>query len=65
MSVLVSTINDIAHFFTCGCGYASDYIEKEALSLGLGRLFLLTTRTADWYVPISSSWRIYSRFHIP
>uniref|UniRef100_N1QZ72 amino-acid N-acetyltransferase n=1 Tax=Aegilops tauschii TaxID=37682 RepID=N1QZ72_AEGTA len=24
-----------------------DYIEKEALSLGLGKLFLLTTRTAD------------------
>uniref|UniRef100_A0A453B791 amino-acid N-acetyltransferase n=2 Tax=Aegilops tauschii subsp. strangulata TaxID=200361 RepID=A0A453B791_AEGTS len=27
-----------------------DYIEKEALSLGLGKLFLLTTRTADWFV---------------
>ncbi|KAF7007806.1 hypothetical protein CFC21_022705 [Triticum aestivum] len=27
-----------------------DYIEKEALSFGLGRLFLLTTRTADWFV---------------
>ncbi|KAK8331843.1 hypothetical protein V6Z11_A10G101700 [Gossypium hirsutum] len=27
-----------------------DYIEKKASSLGLGRLFLLTTRTADWFV---------------
>ncbi|OEL17282.1 putative amino-acid acetyltransferase NAGS2, chloroplastic [Dichanthelium oligosanthes] len=27
-----------------------DYIEKKALSLGLEKIFLLTTRTADWYV---------------
>ncbi|XP_078435369.1 putative amino-acid acetyltransferase NAGS2, chloroplastic [Wolffia australiana] len=27
-----------------------DYIEKWALSLGLEKLFLLTTRTADWFV---------------
>ncbi|KAI3722703.1 hypothetical protein L2E82_33745 [Cichorium intybus] len=27
-----------------------DYIEKKASSMGLQRLFLLTTRTADWFV---------------
>ncbi|WOK93121.1 putative amino-acid acetyltransferase NAGS2, chloroplastic [Canna indica] len=27
-----------------------DFIEKKALSLGLEKLFLLTTRTADWFV---------------
>ncbi|XP_038881461.1 probable amino-acid acetyltransferase NAGS2, chloroplastic isoform X2 [Benincasa hispida] len=27
-----------------------DYMEKKAASLGLDRLFLLTTRTADWFV---------------
>ncbi|AQL10383.1 uncharacterized protein [Zea mays] len=27
-----------------------DYVEKKALSLGLEKLFLLTTRTADWFV---------------
>ncbi|KAI3441004.1 uncharacterized protein J3R85_002843 [Psidium guajava] len=27
-----------------------DYIEKKASSLGLEMLFLLTTRTADWYI---------------
>ncbi|XP_062187435.1 probable amino-acid acetyltransferase NAGS2, chloroplastic [Phragmites australis] len=27
-----------------------DYVEKVALSLGLEKLFLLTTRTADWFV---------------
>ncbi|ONI02744.1 hypothetical protein PRUPE_6G219600 [Prunus persica] len=27
-----------------------DYIEKKASSLGLVKLFLLTTRTADWFV---------------
>ncbi|KAK4410078.1 putative amino-acid acetyltransferase NAGS2, chloroplastic [Sesamum angolense] len=27
-----------------------DYIEKKASSLGLQMLFLLTTRTADWFV---------------
>jgi len=27
-----------------------DYIEKKAISMGLERLFLLTTRTADWFV---------------
>ncbi|XP_048334752.2 probable amino-acid acetyltransferase NAGS2, chloroplastic isoform X1 [Ziziphus jujuba] len=27
-----------------------DYIEKKASALGLERLFLLTTRTADWFV---------------
>ncbi|KAE8707685.1 putative amino-acid acetyltransferase NAGS2 [Hibiscus syriacus] len=27
-----------------------DYIEKKATSLGLDMLFLLTTRTADWFV---------------
>ncbi|XP_040382410.1 probable amino-acid acetyltransferase NAGS2, chloroplastic isoform X2 [Oryza brachyantha] len=27
-----------------------DYIEKAAMSLGLEKLFLLTTRTADWFV---------------
>ncbi|KAL1354558.1 probable amino-acid acetyltransferase NAGS2, chloroplastic isoform X2 [Arachis duranensis] len=27
-----------------------DYIEKKASSLGLNKLFLLTTRTADWFV---------------
>ncbi|KAI3958888.1 hypothetical protein MKX01_023564 [Papaver californicum] len=27
-----------------------DYIEKKAASLGLEKLFLLTTRTADWFV---------------
>lgn len=29
--------------------YFADYIEKKASSLGLQMLFLLTTRTADWY----------------
>jgi hypothetical protein len=45
--------------FTYGYGYASDYIEKMALSLGLEKLFLLTTRTADWYIPYSSMSSIY------
>eukprot|EP01018_Ginkgo_biloba_P007010 Gb_02774 [translate_table: standard] len=27
-----------------------DYIEKKAMSMGLERLFLLTTRAADWFV---------------
>ncbi|XP_045812155.1 probable amino-acid acetyltransferase NAGS2, chloroplastic isoform X1 [Trifolium pratense] len=27
-----------------------DYMEKKAASLGLNKLFLLTTRTADWFV---------------
>ncbi|KAF9621160.1 hypothetical protein IFM89_016654 [Coptis chinensis] len=27
-----------------------DYIEKKATSIGLEKLFLLTTRTADWFV---------------
>ncbi|PKU71941.1 probable amino-acid acetyltransferase NAGS2, chloroplastic isoform X1 [Dendrobium catenatum] len=27
-----------------------DYVEKKASSLGLEKLFLLTTRTADWFV---------------
>ncbi|CAL9187909.1 unnamed protein product [Musa hybrid cultivar] len=27
-----------------------DYVEKKATSLGLERLFLLTTRSADWFV---------------
>ena len=27
----------------------ADYIERKAQSLGLEMLFLLTTRTADWY----------------
>uniref|UniRef100_A0A0D9X0X3 N-acetyltransferase domain-containing protein n=1 Tax=Leersia perrieri TaxID=77586 RepID=A0A0D9X0X3_9ORYZ len=27
-----------------------DYIEKAAMALGLEKLFLLTTRTADWFV---------------
>ncbi|XP_026393376.1 probable amino-acid acetyltransferase NAGS2, chloroplastic [Papaver somniferum] len=27
-----------------------DYVEKKAASLGLEKLFLLTTRTADWFV---------------
>ncbi|RWW05391.1 hypothetical protein GW17_00031336 [Ensete ventricosum] len=27
----------------------SDYLEKKASSHGLERLFLLTTRSADWY----------------
>lgn len=27
-----------------------DYMEKKAISMGLERLFLLTTRTADWFV---------------
>lgn len=27
-----------------------DYIEKKAILMGLERLFLLTTRTADWFV---------------
>ncbi|KAL8546461.1 hypothetical protein ACS0TY_006260 [Phlomoides rotata] len=31
-----------------------DYIEKKAYSLGLQKLFLLTTRTADWYVILES-----------
>jgi len=26
------------------------YIEKKAMSMGLGRLFLLTTRTSDWFI---------------
>ena len=26
-----------------------DYMENKALKMGLERLFLLTTRTADWY----------------
>lgn len=30
---------------------SADYIEKKASSLGLVKLFLLTTRTADWLVP--------------
>ena len=29
---------------------SADYIEKKASSLGLEKLFLLTTRTADWFV---------------
>lgn len=28
----------------------ADYIEKKASSMGLQKLFLLTTRTADWFV---------------
>jgi len=31
-----------------------DYVEKVALSLGLEKLFLLTTRTADWYTLVLS-----------
>ncbi|XP_042972550.1 probable amino-acid acetyltransferase NAGS2, chloroplastic isoform X3 [Carya illinoinensis] len=31
-------------------GKLLDYIEKKASSLGLERLFLLTTQTADWFV---------------
>ncbi|KAJ7952737.1 Amino acid acetyltransferase(N-acetylglutamate synthase)-like protein [Quillaja saponaria] len=37
----------------CGQGQGDkllDYIEKKASSLGLEMLFLLTTRTADWFV---------------
>lgn len=35
--------------------YVADYIEKKASSMGLEMLFLLTTRTADWFVsPFSS-----------
>lgn len=30
--------------------HMADYIEKKASSFGLQMLFLLTTRTADWYV---------------
>ncbi|KAK8270890.1 hypothetical protein V6Z12_D11G227200, partial [Gossypium hirsutum] len=30
-------------------GQGQDYIEKKASSLGLDMLFLLTTRTADWF----------------
>jgi len=26
----------------------ADYMEKKAASLGFNKLFLLTTRTADW-----------------
>lgn len=29
---------------------SADYIEKKASALGLEMLFLLTTRTADWFV---------------
>lgn len=29
--------------------FSADFIEKKASSLGLENLFLLTTRTADWY----------------
>jgi hypothetical protein len=36
-----------------------DYVEKKALSLGLEKLFLLTTRTADWYVLVSSDESFY------
>ncbi|KAF8410238.1 hypothetical protein HHK36_002761 [Tetracentron sinense] len=36
-----------------------DYIEKKALFLGLDMLFLLTTRTADWFVR-----RGFSQCHI-
>lgn len=30
--------------------FYADYVEKKASSLGLDMLFLLTTRTADWFV---------------
>jgi electron transfer flavoprotein alpha/beta subunit len=41
-------------FVTHGGCHSSDYVEKVALSLGLEKLFLLTTRTADWYLPLFS-----------
>lgn len=31
----------------------ADYLERKAANLGLQKLFLLTTRTADWSVPHS------------
>lgn len=34
----------------CAC---PDYLERKAANLGLQKLFLLTTRTADWSVPHS------------
>jgi len=42
-------------FVTHGGCHSTDYVEKVALSLGLEKLFLLTTRTADWYLPLFSS----------
>jgi hypothetical protein len=47
-----------ASCFTQDYDDASDYIEKAAMSLGLEKLFLLTTRTADWYATLSFSWSI-------
>ncbi|KAK4262412.1 hypothetical protein QN277_027975 [Acacia crassicarpa] len=40
-----------------------DYVEKKASSLGLNKLFLLTTRTADWFV--SRGFSECSIDHIP
>ncbi|KAH7665408.1 amino-acid N-acetyltransferase protein [Dioscorea alata] len=40
-----------------------DYMEKKASSLGLEKLFLLTTRTADWFV--RRGFRECSIEHIP
>lgn len=45
--VFESTIKTNRSFLTVK--YA-DYIEKKASALGLEMLFLLTTRTADWFV---------------
>ncbi|GFY81069.1 N-acetyl-l-glutamate synthase 1 [Actinidia rufa] len=36
-----------------------DYIEKKASALGFGMLFLLTTRTADWY---NHEYSLFDRF---
>lgn len=42
----------ILFLVTLGGCHSSDYIEKMTLSLGLKKIFLLTTRTADEYLPL-------------
>lgn len=49
--LLLQKCFDFYLFFSCD---HADYIEKKASSLGLRTLFLLTTRTADWYVILIS-----------
>jgi hypothetical protein len=37
---------------TLGGCHSSNYIEKMTLSLGFEKIFLLTTQTADGYLPL-------------
>jgi amino-acid N-acetyltransferase len=39
----------------------ADYLEREPANLGLEKLFLLTTRTAEWWVP--NSFKSSTLFH--